>query len=148
MTINSMIRFAAMGAMTAAAAFSSNMGVENAKVPFAFRAGGMDMPAGTYSVERQIGRTTPIFVVRNVETGKSGAVMTPLMVAPDATLEGQQARLVFECAGTECALVEVQPGVGRDGYRVLGVKFRSDYGANKAAKPEVARVAITTGVTD
>jgi hypothetical protein len=148
MKITSMVRFAALGALTAAAAFSSGWGVQNAKVPFAFRAGGMEMPAGTYSVEPQIGRATPMFVVRNAETGKSSVVMTPVSVAPDETLEGQQARLVFHCAGTECALAEVQPGLGHDGYKVMGLKFRSDYGANRAAKPEVARVVVTTSVSD
>ena len=51
MNYRSVVRFAAVTTMTAAAAFSADWQIEETKIPFAFRAGVTQMPAGSYRVD-------------------------------------------------------------------------------------------------
>ena len=112
MNYRSVVRFAAVTAMTAAAAFSADFQIEDTKIPFAFRAGKTQMPAGSYRVTREAGRTAPILFLSNHETGKSIGFLMPIEVSPDNSLDGRQARMIFTCAASDCALTEVQPGQG------------------------------------
>jgi hypothetical protein len=146
MTYRTAIRFAAVTVLTAAAAFSADWSIQQAKIPFEFKAGSAVMPAGSYRVSRDVNRAVPVLTFVNVETKQAAIVMAPVVVKGDTTLEGNRAQLMFECAGTECAFRELQPGYGQQGYRTLTPKFRSDMGYNNTEKPEVSRRVVTATV--
>ena len=97
---------------------------------------------------RESARTAPIFFLSNREIGKTIAVMIPIEVSADKTLDARQARMIFTCAASDCVLTEVQPGQGRNGYKTPAPKFRGDHGANRTGQPEVARVVVNTTVSE
>src|SRR5271170_1832459 len=79
-----------------------------AKVPFAFRAAGSDLPAGRYKVERPPNSAT--LTLRNVETGKT--IFIPYR---DPVTEAKTARprMIFECGGEGgCSLATLWAGSG------------------------------------
>jgi hypothetical protein len=146
MNYRSAIRFAAVTVLTSAAAFSADWSIQQAKIPFEFKAGSAMMPAGNYRVSRDLNRAVPMITFLNVETRQAAIVMAPVTVKGDQTLEANRAQLTFDCAGTECAFRELQPGFGQQGYRTLAPKFRRDMGYNQTGKPEVSRRLVTASV--
>ena len=148
MNYRTAIRFAAVATFTAAAAFSADWSIQDAKIPFSFKAGSASMPAGTYRVAREISRAVPMLTFRNVETGDAAVVVAPVGVTADEKITGNQAHLIFECAGTECAFRELQPGMGQPGYKTLAPKFKRDMGYNNSSRPEVSRVVVRANSAD
>jgi hypothetical protein len=142
------IRFAAIATFTAATAFSADWSMENTRIPFSFKAGTVSMPAGSYRVARDINRAVPMLTFRNVETGDAAVVVAPVGVTADEKITGNQAHLIFECAGTECAFRELQPGMGQPGYKTLPPKFKRDMGYNNSSRPEISRVVVRVNSAD
>jgi hypothetical protein len=111
--------------MIAAAAFLAVAGTASAqttvaKIPFAFRANGKVLAAGTYQVRMQVGPGgTPMLTMRQVETNDS--VLAVAYTNGDAKLAWQKAGsavLSFECGTSRCALTDVWMGTyGSPAYR-------------------------------
>jgi hypothetical protein len=100
------------------------------------------MPAGNYEISLDTGRSTPMIRIHNWDTGQGAMVLAPNRAKSDATLTGNYARLVFLCAGADCALSEVQPGRGEVGFKTVTPKFRHEVGANRTDGPEIASVVV------
>jgi hypothetical protein len=117
--------FAAASLVTAGAV-SAQAQVVKADIPFAFRAGGKVMPAGTYRVD--LGGPGGTVMIQDARW--HGVVALPIdrIESKDVT-----ARLVFECSGGSCSLVEAWPG----GY-TLGRAFS----APKGKRNEEAELAV------
>jgi hypothetical protein len=99
---------AALLTLIAGAAYGQNYAM-SAKIPFAFRAVGSDLPAGRYKVERTQGNSMAL-TLRNVDTGKT--VFIPSK-DPLTETKTSRARLVFQCGGEAgCSLATLWSGSG------------------------------------
>jgi hypothetical protein len=82
-----------------------------AKIPFAFRVLGSDLPAGQYKVVHGAGYSVNM-QLQNMDTGKSVFVHAKTSIADSEKHES--ARLVFECGGEAgCILARLFEGTGR-----------------------------------
>jgi hypothetical protein len=81
-----------------------------ARIPFAFRAVGTDLPAGQYKVGPMPGGAAPMALL-NIDTGKT--VFIPPKAPPRTDTKDGRPRLVFEC-GNEggCSLASLWSGKG------------------------------------
>jgi hypothetical protein len=99
---------AALLTLVATAAYGQDYAM-SAKIPFAFRAVGSDLPAGKYKVERTPGNTTTL-TLRNVDTGKT--VFIPSK-DPLTETKASRPRLIFQCGGEAgCSLATLWAGSG------------------------------------
>ena len=88
-----------------------------AKIPFAFRAVGSDLPAGNYKVVHGTGYSVNM-QLQNMDTGKS--VFLHAKTSIEDSGKHQRSRLVFQCGGDEgCTLARLFEGTGR------GMEFRT-----------------------
>jgi hypothetical protein len=100
---------AAMLTLVATAAYGQNIAL-TAKIPFAFRALGSDLPAGRYEVRPMKGNPGNM-ELRNLDTGK--ALFIPSKDSPLAESKGERPRLIFQCGGEEtCSLAKLWSGTG------------------------------------
>jgi hypothetical protein len=105
---------AVMLTLTAGAAYGQDNGTI-AKIPFAFRASGSDLPAGQYRV-LQSGNSVNL-KLQNEDTGKSVLIQAK---APITESKDARPRLIFQCGGEEgCALAKLWSGSG------AGLEFRT-----------------------
>jgi hypothetical protein len=91
-----------------------------ADIPFAFRAAGVTMPAGSYRVDVALGSGgTTVFRLHNQEIGR--AVLPMATASHDARKEWKadgKARIAFACGTDGCELVELwKGGLARDAYQ-------------------------------
>jgi len=102
---------AAMLTLVATAAYGQP-NVLTAKVPFAFRAVGSDLPAGQYKiVPAGSAGSMGTMELRNMDTGKT--VFIPSKAPTSETKDGRP-RLIFQCGGEEgCSLATLWSGTGR-----------------------------------
>lgn len=99
---------AALLVLAAGAAYGQDR-VTTAKIPFAFRALGSDLPAGRYKVVRSAGYSANM-QLQNIDTGKSVFINAKTSVTDP---KDQRPRLVFQCGGEEgCALARLWEGTG------------------------------------
>jgi hypothetical protein len=113
---------AAILTLVAGAAYGQDLET-SAKIPFAFRAFGSDLPAGTYAVGPLTGNPDSL-LLRNLDTGKS-VFMHAKAHATEATNESR-ARLVFRCGGEEgCSLAQLWAGTGT-GFEFATPKLTAD----------------------
>jgi hypothetical protein len=89
-------------------AFGQDKG-STAKIPFAFRASGSDLPAGRYTV-LQTGNSVNV-EIKSRDTGRSTYIQGK---APITESGGGRARLIFQCVEGEegCSLARVWSGDG------------------------------------
>jgi hypothetical protein len=100
---------AAMLTLLATAAFAQDRKL-TAKIPFAFRAVGSDLPAGTYKLGA-VSSGSGTMELSNAETGKS--VFIPSKGAPVTETKNVRPRLVFKCVDQEgCSLATLWSGTG------------------------------------
>jgi hypothetical protein len=102
---------AAILTLIATAAYGQNA-ILAAKIPFAFRAVGSDLPAGSYKINRPPGSSSNSGTMEliNVDTGKT--IFIPGK-APTTEAKQGRPRLVFQCAGEEgCSLSTLWSGSG------------------------------------
>jgi hypothetical protein len=102
---------AAMLTLAATTAFGQKPSL-TAKVPFAFRAAGTDLPAGRYAVAPPQGSlgTSGTMEIRNLDTGK--AIFLPAKNSPLAEKTGKP-RLIFQCSDDGgCSLATAWSGQG------------------------------------
>jgi hypothetical protein len=102
---------AAMLTLVATAAFSQENAM-SAKIPFAFRAFGSDLPSGRYTIRPARGSSGSSGVVqlRNLDSGKTVLIPSkiPLSEAQDA-----RPRLIFRCEDEQgCSLARLWSGTG------------------------------------
>jgi hypothetical protein len=114
--------------MIAAAALTIAAGVAGAQtikaeVPFGFRAAGTVLPAGAYRVSATNSTGIPVFQLTNEDTGRSVLAMPYTHI--DQKGNATPVSLTFECAGTNCALVQVAPGSGPS-YQFMAPKMGKD----------------------
>jgi hypothetical protein len=104
------LMIAAAALVAAGAASAQTM---KADIPFAFRAGGKAMAAGTYHVD--FGNLGGTVVIRG--WNKSG-----VMALPTARKEAAEStpKLVFQCGRGTCSLLQIWPG-----YSKPGLEFRT-----------------------
>jgi hypothetical protein len=106
---------AAMLTLVAGSAYTPPYAQTNAltaKIPFAFRAAGSDLPAGQYKVVPAAGSsgTMGTMELRNLDTGKAVFIQAKV---PMAAAKDSRARLVFQCGGEEgCSLARLWSGTG------------------------------------
>jgi hypothetical protein len=82
-----------------------------AKIPFAFRAVGSDLPAGNYKVVHGTGYSVNM-QLQNIDTGKSVLLHAKSSIANSEKHE--RPRLVFECGGEAgCTLARLFEDTGR-----------------------------------
>jgi hypothetical protein len=108
-------------------------------VPFAFSAGDHNMPAGSYSVERQSDR---FLYLRNLKTGH---VHVFLMVRPDDSgrVNDTGGRLVFQRYGTRNYLKQVW--IGRTNiHSDLVVQSRTERELAKAPAPAGSTLEVAS----
>src|ERR1700689_3915174 len=101
-----MTRFTTKLMIAAAALFAAGAAsaqTMKADIPFAFRAGGKVMAAGTYYVNGRYFRDTVL--IRSLHNGSVVAMPT----THQNGVEGD-ARLVFTCARETCSLAQIWPG--------------------------------------
>ena len=102
---------AALLTLVATAAYGQTDAL-TAKIPFAFRAVGSDLPAGRYKIGQASGAggDARTMELRNMDTGK--AVFIPSK-APVSENKDARPRLVFKCAAEEgCSLSSLWSGEG------------------------------------
>jgi len=122
-----------MKTMIAAAAFVAVAGVASAqnqsleaKIPFAFRAGGKVLAPGTYHVSLQ-NSGLPLIVIRSLESGP--AVLAQAHSNGDAKAawsSAGKAVLQFECGSSRCSLTDVWMGGTRPVYSVPAPSLGKD----------------------
>jgi hypothetical protein len=101
-----------------------------AKVPFAFKVGSSQLPAGTYSIQNEFG--TNFVTVRNVESGRSVAAL-----GQRESPSKNSNKLIFHRYGSQYFLTEI---VGEKGSQ--GMVFR----ATKQEKElQIAQAPTNTG---
>jgi hypothetical protein len=97
-----------------------------AEIPFSFRLNGMELPAGTYSIDR------PNSAARNVVRLTDGRKNQVAMAITEINGKPGQPRLIFSCfEGSGCALVQVWNSGG------VGLEFA----APKVSSIEKERIA-------
>jgi hypothetical protein len=84
-----------------------------AKIPFAFRAAGSDLPAGRYRVGPSAGESGSMGFL-NLDTGKTVFIRSKApLSAPVSESKEVRPRLIFQCGGEEgCALSKLWSGTG------------------------------------
>jgi len=107
MTQKSLRRTLIAAALTLAASTAFGQDKDTtATIPFAFRAVGNDLPAGSYRILPASGSIT--LRLENVDTGKSVFIHAK---APISASQTERPRLIFQCGGEEgCALATLWSG--------------------------------------
>ena len=93
--------------------------VVQAHVPFAFKVGQKQMPAGTYVIDREIGSS--FVTVRNIETGTSVQAMGRTETASKKT-----EKLIFHHYGSQYLLAEIWGAAGSQGMVLPATKQQKD----------------------
>ena len=75
-----------------------------AKIPFAFTAGTMTLPAGEYRVEKLATATGSPLLIQRTDNSASTIVMSN---ATEANKEQDHSKLVFHCYGNRCFLSQI-----------------------------------------
>ena len=102
---------AALLTLVATAAYAQTNAM-TAKISFAFRAVGSDLPAGRYRVAPATAApgSSRAMELKNIDTGKTVYILAK---APMTESEGARPRLIFRCGGEEgCALASLWSGTG------------------------------------
>ena len=103
-----------------------------ANVPFAFKVGTTQMPAGTYAIQSNHGSN--VVMVRNVQTGTSALAMGR-QESPSKKTD----KLIFHRYGSQYFLTEILGSQGSQGLSLVAPKQQKQL--------EAAQVAANTGNT-
>ncbi len=114
--------------LTVAAAHAQS--AARANVPFAFKVGTTQMPAGTYNIQNELG--TNLVMVRNVQTGTSVVAMG-LQKTPSEKTN----KLIFHRYGSQYFLTEI---LGEKGSQ--GMVFRA---TRQEKELQIAQAPTNTG---
>jgi hypothetical protein len=124
LTMNLMI---AATALVAAAGSASAQTME-AKIPFAFRASGKVLPAGTYRVELKSAQSGDRVVLISTAGGKNQTLATAYQNGPASASRqaAGNAVLSFQCGVSRCALKDIWMGAAETVYRLPVQKLGKD----------------------
>lgn len=115
----------AAAALLVAAGTASAQGLK-AEIPFAFAANGQQMQPGTYRLSAHTGTAGATIFLDNLDTRRSVVILGH--VNQDAwNNRDPEAKLVFECVGSRCALERIWTGEAGRRYD-LYIKHPSDTG--------------------
>ena len=103
--------------LTAAGAFAQS--AVRANVPFAFQVGKAHVPAGTYTIKRDI--DSNIVTIRNVKTGAAVLALVNLQLASKTT-----GKLIFHHVGSQYSLTEIWDGAGTPGMALSAPKGKQE----------------------
>jgi hypothetical protein len=104
-----------------------------AEVPFRFQASGAWLEPGTYTVEQLAGSTSiAVYRLRNADNGGTVLAVSLSRLDTGGSSPGL-GKLVFQCAGGQCALVQLW-----DGPREVAYQF----GHPKWSKSEALSAAV------
>jgi hypothetical protein len=103
-----------------------------ATVPFAFKVGTTQMPAGTYSISNDM--STNFICFRNVQTGNSVAAL-----AKRESPSKRSNELIFHRYGSQYVLTDVLGSQGSQGLSLLAPKQQKQL--------EAAQIPVNTGNT-
>jgi len=103
--------------LTAAGAYAQS--AVQAHVPFAFKVGQKQMPAGTYVIDRESGSS--FVTVRNVNSGTSVLAMGRTETASKTTK-----KLIFHHYGSQYILAEIWGAAGSQGMVLPATKQQKD----------------------
>jgi hypothetical protein len=92
--------------LTAAGAYAQS--ADRANVPFAFQVGMAHVPAGSYTIKRDL--DTNIVMIRNVKTGKAVLALATRQLASKTT-----EKLIFRHVGNQYSLTEIWGAAGSPG---------------------------------
>lgn len=110
-TTSTLILAAAALTFSVTSAFAQGATKLKAEIPFSFRAGGHEYPAGTYEASViETNSSNRILKIVNKETGSAKVMLASSPAYPkNAAKKGSGARLVFQCnaVSTGCALSQV-----------------------------------------
>ena len=110
--------------VAAGAASAQTMKVE---IPFEFHAGNHVMAPGTYWVDDlRIVTNTPVFRLRNVNSGESIALLPQAPVDPQKGWAEGKGEMVFACTSGSCALNQVWFASDNHAYKFRGPKLGQD----------------------
>jgi hypothetical protein len=99
---------AALLTLVAGAAYGQDNGT-TAKIPFAFRAAGSDLPAGRYRVGPTTGDSVNM-ELQNLDTGKRVFIQAKALITDR---KDARPRLIFQCGGEEgCSLARLWSSAG------------------------------------
>jgi len=120
LTASALILAAALtGSVTTA--FAQNTGSLKAEIPFNFHVGNQEFKAGTYETT-MIPNSNGVRALRiaNTDTGVVRLIIANIAAYPNSEAERvADARLVFTCAGSSCALSQLWPGYLENGMAFL-----------------------------
>jgi hypothetical protein len=119
-----------VAAALAAAAVSASAQSLNAEIPFSFKAGDAVLTAGSYRIN--VGNT--LVRLTNMDTKKSAMVTSRYRTDVKYSAAGD-AKLWFECTGSNCVLSKLWNGVGNSAVVV---------GAPAKAGKEVAEIRVVS----
>ena len=103
--------------LTAAGAYAQS--ATRAHVPFAFKVGKAQMPAGNYVINREMG--SDFITVRNLQTGTA----VQALVRPESPSKKTE-KLIFHHYGSQYILAEIWGTAGSDGMALSPTKQRKD----------------------
>ena len=92
-----------------------------AEVPFSFRVGGLQYPAGTYMTSVLVMNTgVRAIKIVNVQSGEPTIVLASSVIYPGTNAQQDGgARLTFRCAESNCSLAQLWAGSGEPGIQFL-----------------------------
>jgi hypothetical protein len=129
----------AAAALTVAAGGASAQSMLKAEIPFTFRAQGVLMAPGSYTVTINHGSGSTMFVLYSIEDRRSVAIANYSPGdAPKAWRLSGNPTLGFECAGHNCMLRTLWPADDRTAYRLFGPSPTGD------EPVRVAEIRLTT----
>jgi hypothetical protein len=103
--------------LTAAGAYAQSAG--RANVPFAFKVGTTQVPAGTYSVTKEV--NINVVSIRNLKTGG-----TVLAMGTGQSPSGTTQKLIFRHVGSQYILTEIWGAAGAPGMAFPAPKRNSE----------------------
>ena len=123
LTMNLMIAATALvAAAGSASAQTASTQTMQAKIPFAFRASGFVLPAGTYKVDLQTMHSGDRVLVITTAYGKHDVVA---VAHPNGPASGNPV-LSFQCGVSRCALTGISMGADSSVYRIPVKKLGKD----------------------
>jgi len=133
----------AAAALVAVAGTASAQAME-AKIPFAFRASGKTLSAGTYRVEM---KTTPSSALQLVISSQDGKLEVLTMAYPNGSAANAwrntgNPTLTFECGESRCALTDIWTGSSDPVYHIW------NRGLGKDESTHTAEIVIHTVKAD
>ena len=94
-----------------------------AEVPFRFQAAGAWLEPGTYRIEQLAGSTSiAVYRLRNADNGGAALAVSLSRLDTGRSYPGL-GKLVFECAGSQCALIQLWDGAREVAYQFSHPKW-------------------------